>query len=101
MIDFVNPNAEPAEEDLSNIIVLNDEDGNPVEFEFLDLIPYEGEEFVVLAPMEGQEVVILRVECTDPESEEETFFSVNDEDTLNAVFQIFKDRFKDVFTFED
>lgn len=101
MIDFVNPNAEPVEEDLSNIIVLNDEDGNPVEFEFLDLIPYEGQEYVVLAPMEGQEVVILRVESEDPDSEEEIYTSVSDESTLQAIFEIFKERFKDIFTFED
>ena len=30
-------------EELDNIIILNDEDGNEVEFEFLDLIEYEGE----------------------------------------------------------
>lgn len=35
-------------EELDNIIILNDEDGNEVEFEFLDLIEYEGEEYVVL-----------------------------------------------------
>ena len=33
-------------EELDNIIILNDEDGNEVEFEFLDLIEYEGEEYV-------------------------------------------------------
>ena len=38
-------------EELDNIIVLNDEDGNEVEFEFLDLIEYEGEEYVVLLPV--------------------------------------------------
>lgn len=35
-------------EELENIIVLNDEDGNEVNFEFLDLIDYEGEEYIVL-----------------------------------------------------
>ena len=39
-------------EELDNIIILNDEDGNEVEFEFLDLIEYEGEEYVVLLPVE-------------------------------------------------
>lgn len=27
-----------------NIIILNDDEGNEVEFEFLDLIPYRGKE---------------------------------------------------------
>lgn len=36
-----------------NIIVLND-DGNEVEFEFLDLIPYRGKEYVVLLPVSDE-----------------------------------------------
>ena len=31
-----------------NIVVLNDENGEEVKFEFLDLIELEGEEYVVL-----------------------------------------------------
>ncbi|MBR3249957.1 MAG: DUF1292 domain-containing protein [Clostridia bacterium] len=94
-------------EELDNVIVLNDEDGNEVNFEFLDLIELEGEEYVVLLPMsdEGEEdegeVVILKVEDTDEESEEESYVSVDDEDTLNEVFQIFKEKFKDEFNFVD
>ena len=42
------------EEDLDNIIVLNDEDGNDVEFEFLDLIELDSEQYVVLLPVEEQ-----------------------------------------------
>ena len=51
-----------------NIVVLNDEEGNEVQFEFLDLIDYEGEEYVILLPVaetedaEADEVVILKTE---------------------------------------
>ena len=90
-------------EELDNIIVLNDEEGNEVQFEFLDLIDFEGEEYVVLLPAEetedAGEVVILQVEDTD--SEEESYISVEDEDVLNKVFEIFKDKFKDEFNFVD
>ena len=63
------------DEELSNIIILNDENGNEVQFEFLDLIEYESEEYVVLLPItedeeEDGEVVILKVEDTDSEEEE-------------------------------
>lgn len=94
-------------EDLDNIIILNDEDGNEVKFEFLDLIDYEDEEYIVLLPVteEGEEeegeVVILKVEDTDDDSEEESYVSVENEDTLNKVFEIFKERFKDDFDFVD
>ena len=94
-------------EELDNVIVLNDEEGNEVNFEFLDLIELDGEEYVVLLPMsdDGEEdegeVVILKVEDTDEESEEESYVSVDDENTLNEVFKIFKEKFKDDFDFVD
>ena len=87
-----------------NIITLNDENGEEVQFEFLDLIEYEGEEYVVLLPVEeseeADEVVILKLEDTDSE-DEESYVSVDDEETLNKVFEIFKDKFKDEFNFVD
>ena len=92
-------------EDESNIVILNDEDGNEIRFEFLDLIEYELEEYVVLLPVdeEGEnddgEVVILKLE--DSETDEESYVSVDDEATLSAVFEIFKDKFKDEFNFTD
>ncbi len=91
-------------EELDNIIVLNDEEGNETEFEFLDLIEYEGEEYVVLLPVEeaddAGEVVILKLEDTESE-DEESYVSVDDEDILNKVFEIFKEKFKDDFNFVD
>ena len=93
-------------EELDNIIILNDENGNEVKFEFLDLIEYNDEEYVVLLPMDSEEdddgeVVILRLEDTDEDSEEESYVSVEDEDILMEVFNIFKDKFKDEFDFID
>lgn len=89
--------------DESNIIVLNDEDGNAVDFEFLDLIEYAGNEYVVLLPADETdapaEVVILQVE--DLEGEMESYISVDDDDTLMEVFKIFKEKFKDNFNFVD
>lgn len=93
-------------EELDNIIVLNDENGEEVPFEFLDLIELDGEEYVVLLPVEEDdeedpgEVVILKVEDTDSE-EEESYVSVEDEEILNKVFETFKEKFKDEFNFID
>ena len=92
-------------EELDNIIILNDEDGNEINFEFLDLIEYDGEEYVVLLPIseeeDSDEVVILKVEDTEEDSEEGSYVSIDDEDILNAVFEIFKEKFKDEFNFID
>ena len=77
------------DENLSNIITLNDENGNALEFEFLDLIEYNGGEYVVLLPCDEEddsgEVVILKVEESENE-DEENYVSVDDEDVLQAVF---------------
>lgn len=100
-----NPNME--EEELSNLVVLNDEDGNEVQFEFLDLIELDSEQYAILLPVEEEEddedgeVVILKVEDTGDDSDEETYVSVDDEETLNKVFEIFKEKFKDDFNFVD
>ena len=97
-------NTPEMDEELDNIITLNDEDGNEVKFEFLDLIEYSGEEYVILLPAEegedADEVVILKVEDTDSE-DEESYVGVDDQEILNAVFAIFKDKFKDEFNFVD
>ena len=102
-MDFEN-NDIPEMEEMDNIIILNDENGDEVKFEFLDLIEYENEEYVILLPTdedeEAGEVVILKVEDTDSE-EEESYVSVDDADVLNAVFEIFKEKFKDEFNFID
>jgi hypothetical protein len=45
------------------------------------------------------EIVILEVEPVDEENE--NYLSVNDEATLDAVYGIFKERYKDVLTFEN
>jgi len=83
-----------------NIITLNDENGNEVEFEFLDLIPYRQNEYVVLLPIgdsDGQ-VVILQLKEIDDETEE--YVGVENEFVLETVFALFKERNKDFFTFE-
>ena len=90
-----------------NIVVLNDEEGNEVQFEFLDLVELDNEEYVVLLPVtdEGEEeegeVVILKLEDTDDESEEESYIGIEDEEILNKVFSIFKEKYKDEFNFVD
>lgn len=89
---------------MDNIITLNSESGE-VRFEFLDLVEYNGEEFVVLLPAddpnESGEVVILRLDTIDEDADEESYIGVEDEDTLQAVFNIFKDKFKGEFDFVD
>ena len=94
-----NENMIPEEE--TSILTLTDENGNDVDFEYLDCIDYEGKEYLVLMPADevATEIVILEVEPVDEENE--NYLSVDDEKTLNAVYDIFKEKYKDILTFED
>ncbi len=89
------------QEEESNIITFVDEDGVESSFEYMDCIEYQGKEYLALLPVdeESNEVVILEIEPVDEENE--NYLTVEDDAVLEAVYDIFKDRFKDVLTFED
>ena len=94
-------NEEVLQEEQSNILTLTDENGVDTEFEYLDSVEYNGKEYLVLMPADedSSEIIILEVEPVD--EEKENYLSVSDENVLNAVYDIFKERYKDVLTFED
>ena len=96
-----NKNLTPEEE--PTILTLHDDEGNEEQFEFLDVIEYQDEQYIVLFPLEEEdmEIVILRVEEIEGNDEEEAYVAVEDEAVLDAVYGIFKERFKDEFEFED
>ena len=88
-------------EEESGILTLTDENGQEVDFEYLDSVDYDGKEYLVLMPADQAEtqIVILEVEPVDEENE--NYLSVSDEAVLDAVYGIFKERYKDILTFED
>lgn len=92
---------------MDNIIRLMNENGQEIEFEFLDLIEHMGNEYVILLPVEEElddkesgEVVILKLEETG-NSNTEGYVSVDDEEVLNTIFGLFKDKFREEFSFVD
>ena len=95
-----NENIMEMEEEVS-ILTLTDENGNDVNFEYLDCIEYQGKEYLVLMPEDenADELIILEVEPVDEELE--NYLSVSDEAVLDAVYAIFKEKYKDVMNFED
>ena len=94
-------NNEILNEEEQNILTLTDENGVETAFEYLDVIEYKGEEYLILMPAEedSDEIVILLIEPVDEENE--NYLAVEDEATLMAVYEIFKERYKDVLTFAD
>lgn len=83
------------EEELDTTVVLTDDEGNEYPYDIADYIELEDKEYVVLVPQdeEDEEVVIMRVEQEDEETDQ--FLPEDDEDILQKVFDIFKERFED------
>lgn len=99
MADMNNENLNDDELEYEpEMVTLYDEDGNEIELELLDVIEYDGESYAVMLPPDDNEVIIMLHE--ELNEEEDTYAPVEDEDKLNAVFDIFKEKFKDEFDFE-
>jgi uncharacterized protein YrzB (UPF0473 family) len=103
MSDLENNIPEEDEEEVS-ILTLTDENGQEVSYEFLDLISYKGQDYIILLPIEEDDsddglVVILEVHEIDEENEE--YVSIEDEAVLDAVYDIFKEKYKEFFNFTD
>ena len=94
-----NENQLPEEE--VSILTLTDENGQDTTFEYLDCMTYQDKEYLVLMPTEDEsgEIVILEVEPVDEENE--NYLAVEDEAILDTVYGLFKEKYKDVLTFEE
>lgn len=94
-------NNEILTEEEESILTLTDENGEEMAFEYLDCIAYNDVEYLVLMPMEedSNEIVILEIQPVDEENE--NYVAVEDEKILDAVYEIFKERYKDVLDFAD
>ena len=90
----------PLEEEESQI-TLTGEDGEEITFDYLDCLTYQDTEYLVLMPTETDETQIVILEIQPVDDENETYLPVEDEAILDAVYGIFKERYKDVLTFEE
>ena len=89
-------------EELDEVIVLEDEDGNELEFELGAVIPYEEKQYVVLLPLAEDDNGIVILELQESEDEEgDLYLDVEDEAVLDAVFNIFKEAYREEYDFID
>ena len=92
------------QEEYTNVITLTDSDGSDVDFEVLDIVPYKEHEYVVMLPVDDEsdspEAVILELLEAEEDNEEDMLQGVEDEEILNAVFNLFMDKNADEFQFE-
>ena len=88
------------EEDESSILTLTGENGETLDFEYLDCVEYQENEYLILTPVdEPGQLVILQIEPVDEENE--NYLAVEDDAILDAVYEIFKTRYEDTLTFVD
>ena len=89
------------EEEVTDILTLTDENGQDIDFEYLDCLEYEGKEYLILLPVDEAETQIVILEIEPVDEENENYLAVTDEAVLEAVYGIFKEKYKDVLTFEE
>ena len=70
----------------------------------LDIVPYKEHEYVVMLPVDDEsdspEAVILELLEAEEDNEEDMLQGVEDEEILNAVFNLFMEKNADDFQFE-
>ena len=92
-----------SEEYGNDYVTLTDEDGNELELEHLDTLEYKGNTYFAFIPAEMEladsyELIIMKAE---EENGEEILVTIDDEDELDEMFQIFSERLEDSFEDEE
>ena len=94
-----NLNQEALDDD---VVILEDEDGNAVTFQFLELVTVDSKPYAVLLPLdEGDEDMgVVIVEVVDLGKESEHYDAVMDDALNDRIFEQFRTEFKDKYEFE-
>ena len=92
-----------SEEYGNNFVVLTDENGKEIELEHLDTVEYNGQTYMAFIPAEmsledSYELIIMKVEEEDGE---DVLVTLDDEDELDEMFQIFSERLEESFEEEE
>lgn len=85
--------------DKNVIFTLEDDLGNEVEFELLDVITYKNDEYAVLIENtpDVQDLTILKIDSID--DQEEVYVGIDDEALVQKIFDIFKKNHPDDFNY--
>ncbi len=86
------------DEELDFTVKITDIDGITAEYEFLDIVNFDGIEYAVLDPMDGEGYVdIFRIIHVNGK---EKYKRETDDTVLEKVFEIFRIKNEDEFDFE-
>ena len=82
----------------NDFFTVTDDEGNEFELELIDSVEFSGKQYMAFLPTDVDEddedygMVILKVETEDGE---EYLMTVDDEDELESVFEVFAQRLSD------
>ena len=80
-------------------IELEDEDGVKTQFELLDVIEYRGKDYIAVLPPDDDSTVII-MEIEEARGDEQRFLPVEDDALVQKIYEMFKDRNRELFSFE-
>lgn len=86
------------DDELDFTVRFTDTDGNAGVYDFLDIVNYENEEYVVVSPKDDDGYVDIFKIIIDGGNE--LYERVEDDETLENVFDIFRIKNEDEFDFE-
>lgn len=91
--------AQSADDD--DLIVLEDEDGNTIEFQFLEMVTVDSKPYAVLMPLEDddEDAGVVIVEIVDLGKDTEHYDAVTDDALLDRIFGQFQKEFADQYDF--
>ncbi|MCD7840539.1 MAG: DUF1292 domain-containing protein [Erysipelotrichaceae bacterium] len=81
-------------------IVLTNEDGEELNLQLLDVVDYEDKEYAVMMEVTVSDEAEIYIFEVDEDDDGASYYEVEDDDVLEAIFEIFKDEYQDVFKFE-
>lgn len=86
-----------------DLVVLEDENGNVTEFQFLELITVEEKPYAILLPLNDtdEDAGVVIVEVVDLGEETEHYDAVTDDDLNMRIFEQFRKEFGDKYDFAD
>lgn len=71
--------------------------GNEIEFQLIDIVRWNEKEYGIMLPVNGDINVLITVKVEYEDFE--NYITVNDFETLEAVFEVFKEKNKDTIEF--
>lgn len=83
--------------DMDDFVTLVDDEGNEEDYILVDVIDYNSKTYAVFIPAGDEEQPFVILEYVEqPDSDEGTYLGVDDDDTVDRVYNIFLKRIEEL-----